>query len=359
MLHGDHDLTPLRDQIDTIDSQILKLLNQRAGLAQSIGQVKAQTQAPVMRPEREAEVIRRLLVENAGPLPDSSIELLFREIMSACRALEHHLVVAYLGPEGTYSEQAVWRHFGRCIQALPCSTLEEAVGCVESDRADFCVIPLENSAEGSVSRTLDLLLQTNLLITAEVSLAIDHLLLTRASSLAEITEVCAHPQALAQCRRWLLANMPNAQQTAVSSNAEGALRAQKNVHIAAIAGLVAQQCYGLTPLAEHIQDDFNNKTRFLVLGRLKSGVSQADRTSFILSVPNQPGAVYRMLEPLSKHGVSMSRFESRPARTGRWEYYFYIDVLGHQDEPALKAAIAELQACTSFFKCLGSYSAVV
>jgi chorismate mutase / prephenate dehydratase len=236
--------------------------------------------------------------------------------------------------------------------------LEDVVGCVESRRADFCVIPLENSTEGSVSRTLDLLLQTDLLISAEVSLPIDHLLLTRANSLAEVTEVCAHPQALAQCRRWLLANLPNVQQIAVSSNAEGALKAQKHGNVAAIAGLAAQACYGLTALAKHIQDDSHNKTRFLVLGRLKSGISQVDRTSFILSVPNQPGAVYRMLEPLSKHGVSMSRFESRPARTGRWEYYFYIDVLGHQDEPALKAAISELQACTSFFKCLGSYPAV-
>lgn len=351
----DGSLAPLRNQIDAIDSQLLKLLNERAGLAQRIGHLKAQADAPVMRPEREAQVVSRLLSENQGPLPTATVAQLFREVMSACRSLERRIGVAYLGPQGTYSEQAVWAHFGRCVDAVAEASLEEALRSVETGARDFCVLPIENTTEGSVAHTLDLLLSTGLTISGEVSLPIHHQLLTQAADLSAVTEVMAHPQALAQCRAWLQTHLPGVVQTAVSSNAEGARIAADRPTVAAIAGQAARERYGLTALAEHIQDDPANRTRFVVLGRLQPGPSGNDRTSLILALPNHPGAVYRMLEPLARHGVSMSRFESRPARTGRWEYYFYIDVLGHRSDTALVSALAELEAHTSFFRCLGSY----
>jgi chorismate mutase/prephenate dehydratase len=351
----DPSLAPMRQKIDAIDSQLLVLLNERAALAQAIGHVKAQTDAPVMRPEREAQVVARLLSENNGPLPPDAVVQLFREVMSACRSLERRVGVAYLGPQGTYSEQAVWSHFGRFVNALAATSLDEALRSVETGASDFCVLPIENSTEGSVSQTLDLLLQTPLVISGEVSLPIHHQLLTQATSLADVTEVLAHPQALAQCRDWLQRHLPGVRQSAVSSNAEGARLALAQPHAAAIAGQAAQEHYGLPALAQHIQDNAQNRTRFVVLGRLKPGPSGNDRTSLICALPNHPGAVHRMLEPLARHGVSMSRFESRPARTGRWEYYFYMDVLGHQTDAALQQSLAELEAHTSFYKCLGSY----
>ncbi len=351
----DGTLAPLRQQIDAIDSQMLRLLNERAELAQRIGHLKAQADAPVMRPEREAQVVARLLSENKGPLPADTVAQLFREVMSACRSLERRVSVAYLGPEGTFSEQAVWAHFGRCVNAQPETSLDDALRSVETGASDFCVLPIENTTEGSVSRTLDLLQATSLSISGEVSLPIHHQLLTQAAALKEVTEVLAHPQALAQCRAWLQAHLPGVTQTAVASNAEGARIATQRPTVAAIAGDAARERYALPALAEHIQDDPANRTRFVVLGRLQPGASGKDRTSLILALPNQPGAVYRMLEPLARHGVSMTRFESRPARTGRWEYYFYVDVQGHRSDPALTNALADLQAQTSYFKCLGSY----
>lgn len=351
----DGSLAPLRQQIDAIDSQMLRMLNERAGLAQRIGHLKAQADAPIMRPEREAQVVARLLSENKGPLPAETVAQLFREVMSACRSLERRVSVAYLGPEGTFTEQAVWAHFGRCVNAQPETSLDDALRSVETGASDFCVLPIENTTEGSVSRTLDLLQTTSLSISGEVSLPIHHQLLTQAGSLKAITEVLAHPQALAQCRGWLQAHLPGVQQTAVSSNAEGARLATQRPSAAAIAGEAARERYALPALAEHIQDDPANRTRFVVLGRLQPGPSGNDRTSLILALPNQPGAVYRMLEPLARHGVSMSRFESRPARTGRWEYYFYVDVLGHRSDAALIAALSDLESQTSYFKCLGSY----
>lgn len=351
----DASLAPLRQQIDAIDSELLRLLNTRAALAQQIGHLKAQADAPVMRPEREAQVVARLLGENQGPLPGETVAQLFREVMSACRSLERRVSVAYLGPEGTYSEQAVWAHFGRNVHAVPEAAFEDALRSAETGARDFCVLPIENTTEGSVARTLDLLLTTGLSISGEVSLPIHHLLLTQATDLSNVREVVAHPQALAQCRAWLQAHLPGVLQTPVSSNAEGARQATLRPEVAAIAGEAACERYGLPALARHIQDDPSNRTRFVVLGQLQPGPSGHDRTSLILALPNQPGAVYRMLEPLARHGVSMSRFESRPARTGRWEYYFFVDVLGHRSDPALQGALAELEAHTSFFRCLGSY----
>ncbi len=355
---ADTDLKPLRDGIDQIDHQILTLLNERAKLAQHIGHLKAQNDAPVMRPEREAQVVARLQSLNQGPIGNPEIAQVFREIMSACRALEHKLQVAYLGPVGTYSEQAVWSHFGKSIQSIPVDSIDEVFRTVEVGAAQFGVVPVENSTEGSVTRTLDLLLQTRLHISGEISLPIHHSLLTHAVDKSLIREVCAHPQALAQCKHWLQVNLPGVPTRAVSSNAEGARLAVADRGLAAIAGSAARDYYELPALYEHIQDDSNNRTRFLVIGTLQPGASGKDLTSVVLSVPNKPGAVYSMLEPLARHGVSMTRFESRPARNGRWEYVFYMDVQGYCTDTPVKAALDELRANAVFFKQLGSYPSV-
>ena len=354
----DAELKPLRDGIDAIDLQILNLLNQRAGLAQKIGHLKAQNEAPVMRPEREAQVVARLQANNTGPIGNAEIAQVFREVMSACRALEHRIRVAFLGPVGTFSEQAVWSHFGRSISPIAVDSIDDVFRSVEVGAAEFGVVPVENSTEGSVSRTLDLMLQTRLHISGEVSLAIHHNLLTLASSKEHIREVCAHPQALAQCKHWLQTQLPGVPTRAVSSNAEGARLASTDANLAAIAGKAASDVYQLPALFEHIQDESHNRTRFLVIGQLQPGPSGRDLTSVVMSVANKPGAVHSMLEPLARHGVSMTRFESRPARNGRWEYVFYVDVQGHCSEAPVKAALDELKANAVFFKQLGSYPSV-
>lgn len=364
---ADEQIKPLRDRIDALDDSILAALNERAQLAQQIGLLKANADAPIMRPEREAQVIDRLAAlskASQGLLAGDAIAQIFREVMSACRALEHRVRIAYLGPEGTFSEQAVWSHFGRSVDVVAVESIDEVFRVVESGGAEFGVVPVENSTEGSVSRTLDLLLQTPLQISGEVSLPIHHCLLTgfAGGDLSQIKEVAAHPQALAQCQQWLRANLPSVPTLAVSSNAEGArlaaTQAGMAARIAAIAGIAAKDRYGLSVLAEGIQDQTHNRTRFLVVGNVKPGPSGRDLTSIVLAVPNQAGAVYRMLEPLDRHGVSMTRFESRPARTGRWEYYFYIDMQGHPADASVAAALAELQASAVFFKHLGSYPSV-
>lgn len=353
----DDRLKPLRDAIDRVDAQLVDLLNERARLASDVGRLKGEVDAPVLRTEREAEVLRKVVSLSKGPLPATSLSNVYREIMSACRALERPTTVAFLGPAGTFSETAMHRQFGTSANGLPCATLDEVFRATEAGSADVGIVPLENSTEGAVSRTLDLLLATPLKLMAERSLAIDHSLLTRSGTMDGIECICAHAQALAQCAGWLAQHHPAVERRAVASNAEGARLAGAQPTIAAIAGESAARTYGLQVVAAHIQDDPNNRTRFAVLGRQVTRPSGRDKTSLILSVPNRAGAVFHMLEPLSRHGVSMTRFESRPARVGTWEYYFYVDVEGHLDEPALAAALGELQRACAFYKCLGSYPA--
>jgi len=353
-------LKPLRDAIDRVDAQLVELLNERARLALEVGRLKGEVDAPVLRTEREAEVLRKVTTQSQGPLAAGPLANVYREIMSACRALERPTTVAFLGPSGTFSEMAMHRQFGTSVNGLTCATLDEVFRATEADSADVGIVPLENSTEGAVSRTLDLLLATPLKLLAERSLAIDHSLLTRSGTMDGITCICAHAQALAQCAGWLAQHHPGVERRAVASNAEGARLAAEHADVAAIAGDSAARAYGLHVAAAHIQDDPNNRTRFAVLGRQATRPSTPpgrDKTSLILSVPNRAGAVFHMLEPLSRHGVSMTRFESRPARVGTWEYYFYVDVEGHQDEPALAAALTELQHACAFYKCLGSYPA--
>ncbi|WP_288380258.1 prephenate dehydratase [uncultured Massilia sp.] len=348
-------LLPLREQIDAIDAQILDLLSRRGQIAQQVGHVKAETNAPVFRPEREAQVLRGVAERNPGPLKDRDVQTIFREIMSSCRALEKRVTVAYLGPSGTFSEQAVYQQFGSAIETLPCVSIDEVFRATEAGTADFGVVPVENSSEGAINRTLDLLLATTTIISGEISIPVHHSLMSKTGSMEGVTVVCAHSQALAQCQVWLNQHHPGIERRAVASNAEAAILASQDPTVAAIASEMAGEQYQLGVVQPHIQDDPHNRTRFVVIGSLQTGPSGRDRTAIVLAVPNKAGAVYNLLAPLAKHGVSMTRFESRPARIGTWEYYFYVDVEGHVHDASVDRALAELKDNAAFFKVLGSY----
>jgi chorismate mutase/prephenate dehydratase len=348
-------LKPLREQIDAIDAQILDLLNRRARVAQEVGDVKAETNAPVFRPEREAQVLRSVAQKNPGPLDSRDVQSIFREIMSMCRALEKRVTVAYLGPEGTFSEQAVYQQFGHAVEGMPCTSIDEVFRAVEAGTADFGVVPVENSSEGAVNRTLDLLLQTSLSISGELSIPVHHSLMTKNGTMDGVTRICAHSHALAQCMVWLNQYYPNVERQAVASNGEAGRLASEDPTIAAIAGEIAGQRYNLGVVKAHVQDDPHNRTRFAIVGRLQPSPSGKDQTSLVMAVPNKAGALYNLLAPLAKHGVSMTRFESRPARMGSWEYYFYVDVEGHAQEERVTRALAELNENAAFMKILGSY----
>lgn len=352
---NDDKLQPLREQIDAIDAEILDLLNRRARVAQQVGHVKAESNAPVFRPEREAQVLRSIAERNPGPLKGADLQTVFREIMSACRALEERVAVAYLGPVGTFSEQAVYRQFGQSVDGLPCNSIDQVFRAVEAGAAEFGVVPVENSSEGAVGRTLDLLMQTSLSISGEISMPIHHNLLSLNGSMEGVQRICAHSQALAQCQQWLNQHYPHIERQALASNGEAARMASGDASMAAIAGESAVGKYALQVVAAHIQDDPHNRTRFAVIGHLEPAPSGLDRTSLVLSVPNRAGAVHSLLAPLAKHGVSMTRFESRPARMGVWEYYFYMDLEGHAQDPIVAVALSELRDNAAFFRVLGSY----
>jgi chorismate mutase / prephenate dehydratase len=351
-------LLALRGQIDAVDRDLLALLNRRAALALAVGELKKHEGSVVFRPEREAQVIDGLKNGNPGPLKNDSVAPIWREIMSACRSLETPTRVAYLGPAGTFSEGAALGYFGSSIVHVPCASIDEVFRTTSAGAADFGVVPVENSTEGVVARSLDLFLHTPLFIIGETSLFVRHNLLRRDNALAGIQAVLAHPQALAQCHAWLGANLPNAERRPVSSNAEGARLAALDPNLAGIASERAASQFGLHIVAPAIQDEAHNRTRFAIVTdphrHPAPGVSGHDCTSLVVSVSNRPGAVHDMLVPLKNHGVSMTRFESRPARSGQWEYYFYIDIEGHPDEPRVSAALRELRAACAF-KVLGSY----
>ena len=353
------DLLGLRQQIDALDRDLLDLLNRRAALAQSVGALKKNEGSVVFRPEREAQVIKGLKEHNPGPLKGDSVAPIWREIMSACRSLETPTRVAYLGPAGTFSEQAARGYFGSSIVHVPCGSIDEVFRTTTAGAADFGVVPVENSTEGVVARSLDLFLSTPLFIIGETSLFVRHNLLRQVNSLEDVQAVCAHPQALAQCHGWLSTHLPHAERRPVSSNAEGASLAAMDGRLAAIASDRAGSEYGLHIVAPAIQDDAHNRTRFAIVAHPeRQSAPQAsghDCISLVASVPNEPGAVHDMLVPLKQHGVSMSRFESRPARSGQWEYYFYIDLQGHPDQDNVAQALRELRQACAFFKILGIY----
>ncbi|MDO8420138.1 MAG: prephenate dehydratase [Rubrivivax sp.] len=353
------ELLALRQQIDAVDHELLTLLNRRASLALAVGEIKKREGSVVFRPEREAQVIDGLKAVNAGPLATDSVAPIWREIMSACRSLETPTRVAYLGPAGTFSEGAALGFFGSSITRVLCASIDEVFRTTTAGAADFGVVPVENSTEGVVARSLDLFLHTPLFIIGETSLFVRHNLLRRIDSLEGISAVLAHPQALAQCHAWLSNHVPNAERRPVASNAEGARLAALDPTLAAIASERAASEYGLHVVAPAIQDDPHNRTRFAIVTHPQRHPapkpSGHDCTSLVVSVTNRPGAVHDMLVPLKTHGVSMSRFESRPARSGQWEYYFYIDVQGHPAQSHVAAALAELREACAFFKVLGTY----
>jgi chorismate mutase/prephenate dehydratase len=353
------DLPALRAQIDGLDRELLALLNRRADLALQVGELKKKEGSVVFRPEREAQVIDGLKAANPGPLKSESVAPIWREIMSACRALETPTRVAYLGPAGTFSELAALGYFGSSIVKVACASIDEVFRTTTAGAADFGVVPVENSTEGVVARSLDLFLTTPLFIIGETSLFVRHNLLRRVDSLEGIEAVCAHPQALAQCHGWLSTHLPQVERRPVSSNAEGARLASLDPTLAGIASERAGSEFGLHLVAPAIQDDSHNRTRFAIVTHPERHpqphASGHDCTSLVVSVANRPGAVHDMLVPLKNHGVSMSRFESRPARSGQWEYYFYIDLQGHPDQPAVATALKELRGVCAFFKLLGTY----
>ena len=351
------ELNRRRAAIDALDREILERLNARAAHAQAIGELKSGGAA--YRPEREAQVLIRVQAENRGPLSNDMVSVVFRQIISACLALEQPLRIAYLGPAGTFSHAAVGKHFGRFVEARPCTTIDEVFRSAESGQHDYAVVPVENSTEGAVGRTLDLMCQTSLAICGEIKLRIEQNLLSNAASLGAVTKIYSHAQSLAQCVRWLAEQLPAVPRIAVASNAEAARLAAAEPGAAAIAGENAAAIYGLEVLAPSIEDEPNNTTRFWVLGRRSVPASGRDETSLVMSAPNRPGAVYALLEPLAKHGVSMSRLESRPARTGLWEYLFFVDLEGHVTDPPVASALAELREKAPFLKLLGSYPAAV
>lgn len=356
-----NDLNTLRLEIDRLDNELLKLLNERAAVSQKIGAAKrAEGEVTtVFRPEREAHVLRRLQEANPGPLPNVAVSRIYHEIMSASSALQRPIKVAYLGPAGTFSEQAVVKQFGRSAIAVPCANFDEVFRRTESGETDFSVVPVENSTEGAISRALDLLLTTPLKICAEVVVRVQQNLMRKREGTDGITKVYSHAQSLAQTQNWLNRNLPGVDRVTVESNAEAARLASLDESTAAIAGINAAENYGLTVLAPNIEDDPTNRTRFIVAGQVDAQRSGKDRTWLVMSAPNKPGAVHALLTPFAKHGVSMTKLESRPAKIasmpGSWEYLFYVDIEGHQQDTVVAQALDELKSIAPYLKIFGSF----
>lgn len=349
---SDDPLNPYRAKIDAVDDTLLRLLNERAALAREIGRLK---NGSAYRPEREAQILRRMREQNPGPLSPEAISKVFREIISACLALEKSLSVAYLGPPGTFSESAAVAHFGHAAELRDCASIDEVFREVEASASDYGLVPVENSSGGAVGRTLDLTAQTPLKICGEVMLRVHHHVMSRAEALADVKKIYSHAQSFAQCHEWLNRNLPGVPRIPVESNALAASMAANETGAAAIAGEAAAERYQLPILARNIEDEPENTTRFWVIGQHDAGRSGVDKTSVVMGAANRPGAMYELLEPLSKYGVSMSRLESRPSRAALWEYLFFVDIEGHREDDAVAAALSELAGKAAFLKILGSY----
>lgn len=352
-----NELAMVRARIDELDAQIQELITQRAHLAKQVAQAKyAEEPYPnFYRPEREAEVLRKVIARNQGPLANEVLVRIFREMMSECLALQKTLTIAFLGPEGTYSQSAVHKHFGHAVKILPLPSIDTVFREVESGNADYGVVPVENSTEGGVNQTLDCFIKTTLKICGEVELPIHHCLLSRAEKLEDLDRVYAHQQSFAQCGLWLDTHLPTLKRIAVNSNAQAAQLATQEQGAAAIAGQTAAGIYQLNILAARIQDEANNTTRFAIMGQQQVPPTENDKTSLLLSAHNQAGALYYLLAPFADHQINMTRIQSRPSRQGLWEYVFFIDIDGHIQNPSVVKALQTLEGHTSFIKHLGSY----
>ncbi len=354
-------LQTIRNSIDALDSELMRLINERAQCAQEVARIKREhdPEAKFYRPEREAQVLRHVMDVNTGPISDEEMARLFREIMSACLALEQPLTVAYLGPAGTFTQSAALKHFGHSIHSEAMNTIDEVFREVEAGSSQYGVVPIENSTEGVVSHTLDMFLQSPLKVCGEVELRIHHHLLSQSHSLDQLKRVYSHQQSLAQCREWLDAHLPGVERVPVSSNAEAAQIAKEEGGAAAIAGQTAAELYQLNILSANIEDQPDNTTRFLVIGSQDVPPSGEDKTSLLVSTKNQAGSLYRLLKPLSDNGVSMTRIESRPSHCTNWEYVFFLDIKGHKDVPQVHDALQALKQEADLFKILGSYPRAV
>ncbi|PRY68712.1 prephenate dehydratase [Halomonas ventosae] len=351
-------LEALRQRIDALDNDILRLISERAACAQQVAEIKAEHEpgAVFYRPEREAQVLRRIMELNQGPLDSEEMARLFREIMSACLALEQPVKVAYLGPEGTFTQQAALKHFGESAISLPMAAIDEVFREVEAGAVNYGVVPVENSTEGVINHTLDSFMDSGLRICGEVVLRIHHhLLVAETTRRDKVSRIYSHPQSFAQCRKWLDAHFPQAERVPVSSNAEAARLVKTEWHSAAIAGDMAAKLYGLAKLAEKIEDRPDNSTRFLIIGNQDVPISGEDKTSLVVAMRNQPGALHGLLEPFHRHQIDMTRLETRPSRTGVWNYVFFIDFKGHREEPRVAAMLEEVQLRAAEVKVLGSY----
>jgi chorismate mutase/prephenate dehydratase len=352
-------LVDLRKRIDQLDAEILEKLNERAACAIDVADVKLRESqgksTTFYRPEREAQVLRRISQLNQGPLTGEKITLIYRHIMSACLALEEPLKVAYLGPEGTFTQMATFKHFGEAVFGKPLVTVDDVFREVSSEACHYGVVPVENSTEGVISHTLDNFLESNLHICGEITVRVHHHLMIAPHSSGDIKRIYSHQQTLAQCRVWLNGNYPNAERVTASSNAEAAKIAAGEQGSAAIAGQMASEIYNLNILSRQIEDQPDNTTRFIVVGRDDIGPSGDDKTSIVVSTRNQPGALYEVLEPFNRHGVSMTSIETRPSRAGIWSYVFFIDFDGHREDELIQKILGEIDDVALGVKMLGSY----
>lgn len=354
------DLLELRDKIDELDQKIQLLITERAAVAQEVALTKQQTQDSVFyRAEREAQVLRRVMERNKGPLRDEEMARLFREIMSACLALEQVMSIAFLGPEGTFTQAAALKHFGHSINTVPFGSISEVFREVESGTVSYGVVPVENSTEGVVNHTLDEFMTSSLNICGEVILRIHHNILSKEDDVAKIQKIYSHQQSLAQCRKWLDTNMPDVELIDVSSNAAAALMASEEKNTAAIAGETAAEIYQLNMLVPNIEDNPDNTTRFLIIGKRETPPSGDDKTSLLISTPNRAGALLSILQPFAKNDISMNRIESRPSQRGTWDYVFFVDIDGHQDDEKIKQALDELGQVATMVNVLGSFPKAV
>jgi len=354
-------LQALRERIDSLDEQMLKLLNERASCAEEVAQAKLaeDPQATFYRPEREAQILRRMQQLNQGPLRNDQVSHLYREIIASCLALEESMGIAYLGPAGTFTQEATFKHFGQGIATLPVDSIGQVFREVEAQRVRYGVVPIENSTEGMVTHTLDMFMQSQLHICGEILLRINQTLLSTHPHWQQAKRVYSHQQSLAQCRYWLEKNLPQAEPIPVSSNAEAARLAAGDAEAVAIGSQQAASIYDLQIVQTNIEDYATNTTRFLVIGEPEIAPSGEDKTSLLVSAPNRPGSLYRLLKPLSEHGVDMTRIESRPSRNTNWDYVFFLDVLGHAQEAQVQKALALLRADVDLVRVLGSYPIAV